>query len=242
MRSFSLIAVIVLVLSVCLFGCSSDKQEENTTQENGTQGTQAVAGSDVQESEAGSENASTPEKPSDGKEKPSERPEKMDGKVIIGKIKSVAGNQVTLELAEMPEGGFEDFTMPEGMEGFTMPEGMEFPEGMEMPEGMTPPDGMTPPEGFDGKFPGGDFDLSDLMSGDFSMPDFANGERPQGGAMPQMNMEDIELTYTGETAKYTIPVGVKVGSGDYTSLSKGMVIMLNLDDNNAVSSVMIISQ
>ncbi|MBR3802975.1 MAG: hypothetical protein IKK37_05945 [Clostridia bacterium] len=55
-------------------------------------------------------------------------------------------------------------------------------------------------------------------------------------------MGDIELEYTGKTEKYTIPVGVKVGNGDYTSLSKGMVIMLQLDESNAVSSVMIISQ
>ena len=236
MRSFSIIAVLILVLSVCLFGCSSDKQEETTTQENGSQ---AVAGSDVQEGEAGSENASTPEGTSGNKVKPSEKPEQMKGKVVIGKIKNVAGNQVTLEVAEMPE-NMEDFTMPEGMEDFTMPEGGM--EGFTMPEGMTPPDGKTPPEGFDGEFPGGNFDFSEIMNGDFTMPDFGDGGMPQIGGMPEMNMEDIELTYTGETAKYTIPIGVKVGSGDYTSLSKGMVIMLNLDDNNVVSSVMIISQ
>ncbi|MBQ3604175.1 MAG: hypothetical protein IJA02_10065 [Clostridia bacterium] len=211
MRSFSLIAVLLLVLSIAFAGCSDSQsisggQEETSLQQ--------VSG---QESKGDTSSVR-----------------------VIGKIKSVAGNQITLELAEMPEemsrpempnGDFEGFSRPEGM---TMAEGMEFPEGMEMPEGM------TPPEGFEGKMPEGDFSMPD---GDFSMPDFANGERPQGGGrMPGMNMEDIELEYTGETAKYTIPVGVKVGSGDYTSLSKGMVIMLSLDDNNAVSSVMIISQ
>lgn len=75
------------------------------------------------------------------------------------------------------------------------------------------------------------------------MPDFGDMEGfPGMGSMPQFDMGDIELEYTGKTEKYTIPVGVKVGNGDYTSLSKGMVIMLQLDESNAVSSVMIISQ
>ena len=219
MRSFSLIAVLLLVLSIAFAGCSDSQsisggQEETSLQQ--------VSG---QESKGDTSSVR-----------------------VIGKIKSVAGNQITLELAEMPE-EMSRPEMPSGdFEGFSRPEGMTMPEGMSMPEGMTPPEGfdgkmpegMTPPEGFEGKMPEGDFSMPD---GDFSMPDFANGERPQGGGrMPGMNMEDIELEYTGETAKYTIPVGVKVGSGDYTSLSKGMVIMLNLDDNNAVSSVMIISQ
>ncbi len=86
-----------------------------------------------------------------------------------------------------------------------------------MPEGMTMPEGM-------------------------SMPDFANGNFPSGGQIPQFDMGDIELKYTGTKEKYIIPKGVKVGSGDYTSLSKGMVVGLQLDESGTVTSVMIISQ
>ena len=52
----------------------------------------------------------------------------------------------------------------------------------------------------------------------------------------------MEIKYTGEKQKYIIPVGVKVGSGDYTSLSRGMIVGLQLDESGTVASVMIISQ
>ena len=242
MRKFSLFAVVLVLLSVTLFGCSSDKTPDAQTTEENTQLTQNVANQSQAETDVSQEVSSDGKNGADTS-MPPKRPEKQDmGKTVIGKIKSVAGNQVTLEIAELPENAsmpdMENFTMPDGgMEGFTMPEGMTPPEGFDgkKPEGDfnfpgfgggEMPEGMTPPEGFDGE-----------------MPDFGDMEGFTGvGSMPQFDMGDIELEYTGKTEKYTIPVGVKVGNGDYTSLSKGMVIMLQFDESNAVSSVMIISQ
>ena len=155
----------------------------------------------------------------------SQMPKPENGNMVIGKIESVAGNQITIDVAEIDG----DFEMPEmNFEDFSRPERMSMPEGME------------PPEGFSKS--SGDFEFNGEMPEGFSMPDFENGEKPQRGQMPQFNMENIEITYTGEKEKYIIPKGVKVGSGDYTSLSKGMVVGLRLDESGTVTSVMIISQ
>ena len=142
---------------------------------------------------------------------------------VIGKIESVAGNQITLALAES------DGEMPGMPENFSMPEGMSTPDGKTPPEDMSRPEGMTFPEG----------EMPDTE--DFSMPDFEKGEFPEGGK-PQFDAEDMEITYTGETAKYIIPVDTKVGMGDYTSLSKGMIVILQLDETDTVKSVQIIGQ
>ncbi len=142
---------------------------------------------------------------------------------VVGKIESIAGNQITLALAES------DGEMPDIPENFSMSEGMSAPDGKTPPEGMSRPEGMSFPEG----------EMPDMEN--FSMPDFENGEFPEGGK-PQFNAEDMEITYTGETAKYIIPVDTKVGMGDYTSLSKGMIISLQLDETDTVKSVQIIGQ
>ena len=48
-------------------------------------------------------------------------------------------------------------------------------------------------------------------------------------------------TPTGETAAYLIPVGMSVGSGDYSSVSVGMVLGLKLEDG-AVRGVSILKR
>ncbi len=152
--------------------------------------------------------------------------------MTVGKIESIVGNQVTLALGEidkdaMPErpsgempkkdGDSSDSnTRPDGKmppEEFTMPEGFSAPEGFSMPEGKSFPEGM-------------------------SRPDFSNG----GSFDKQFGGMDIDVKYTGETAQFVIPSEVQVGNGDYTSLSKGMVIGITLDENNVVSTVRILSR
>lgn len=162
--------------------------------------------------------------------------------MTVGKIKKISGNQVTLELGKIDESSFEK---PEGFENFdpeNMPEGMTRPENM--PEGMSRPDKM--PEGFDkdkmpknGEKPENmpempaDFDPSNMPEG-FSFGGFS------GGSFGSSFTAEVE--YTGETARYTIPSEVRVGSGDYTSLSEGMVIALGFDEDGVVDSVMLITE
>ncbi len=207
MRKFSIILALVLVFTFAFFGCGSGDNSDVETQ-------MPLANGDEISAPVGA---------------PQEQ-----GKMIIGKIKAIAGNQITLELGET-ENEFTPGERPTGdFEDFSMPEGMSRPEGAEPPEGFNP-DNM--PEGFDpSNMP--DFEKGEMPEGfefDGEMP---QGGRP-GGQMPGMSADDLEITYTGETAKYIIPSGLRVGNGDYTSLSKGDVVMLMLDDNNTVTSVMV---
>lgn len=167
--------------------------------------------------------------------------------MTVGKIKKISGNQITLELGEIdkdsiekPEGAskFDPDNMPEGM---SKPEGMSRPENMpedasgfdpsNMPEGMTKPEGMTRPE----NMPEGaeDFDPSNMPEG------FSFGGFPGGSFSSSIT---ATVNYTGETARYTIPAEVKVGSGDYTSLEKDMVVALGFDEDGIVNSVMLITE
>lgn len=242
-----LLVISMFVLAFC--GCTSKNDEGTGSSSQTTSAVTEIAESgeqtDTSETAAASETSANQSKPDTSGKPDVSRPAAGEkGNMVIGKIVAVAGNQITIDVAEfdgdfeMPEMNFEDFSMPEGM---TMPEGMEPPEGF---------DGEIPDFGggmFGGMF-GGDFPSGDkmpegmTMPEGMSMPDFANGEFPTGGQMPQFDMSDIELKYTGTKEKYIIPKGVKVGSGDYTSLSKGMVVGLQLDDSKTVTSVMIISQ
>jgi len=77
-----------------------------------------------------------------------------DGDSLYGQVESIDGNEVTLALAETPQGGnaMPEGEMPEGQipEG-EMPEG-QIPEG-EMPEGQIP-EGEMPEDMEEGQMPG----------------------------------------------------------------------------------------
>ncbi len=163
---------------------------------------------------------------------------------IYGKVDSIVGNEVTLELGEPAQGtapeedaGSRDesgvsaesgdssekssMSMPEGApDGMSMPEG-GMPDGMSMPEGGMP-DGMSRPEG--------------------GMPDGMS--MPEGGGMG--GGRTVELTYSGETGTYLLPAGMSIGTGDYSSISKGMVISITTatfeDGSEAIISCSILSK
>ena len=165
--------------------------------------------------------------------------------MAIGKIEAIDGNKITLAVADMesmfsgerPTGDFSDFNgempenfnpedfqgqMPEGFdpESFNGGERPSFPEG-EMPEGFDPED-------FGGEAP-------------------EKGERPENGEMPEgfnpqmgggrMNFDTSSLTFSGKKEDYTIPEGMKIGDGDYTSLKVGDVIMISFDREGGISEI-----
>ena len=133
---------------------------------------------------------------------------------VTGEVESIVGNEVTLLLGEVKQS--------------EKPEGMEMPEGMEAPEGMEKPEGMERPEG--GNFP------EDGMTEGMEMPQ--GGSFPGGGQMPQSGRggQSVEIELNGETGVYILPVGMKFGSGDYSSVTSGMVLQLKLDaDGNVVA-------
>lgn len=107
--------------------------------------------------------------------------------------------------------------------------------GGEMPEGMERPEGMEPPEG----------------------TGTAGGTGTTGGAQSQTLQVEVAETVTGEvesivgnevtllltdgtepsaeaTATYLLPVGMPIGTGDYSTVSTGMVLELSLDADGDV--------
>ena len=107
--------------------------------------------------------------------------------------------------------------------------------GGEMPEGMERPEGMEPPEG----------------------TGTAGGTGTTGGVQSQTLQVEVAETVTGEvesivgnevtllltdgtdpsaqaTATYLLPVGMPIGTGDYSTVSTGMVLELSLDADGDV--------
>lgn len=249
-----LITVGLLIISiVCFGGCSSDDGSEGdtTTMSFVTEATQEYlqsaevteetgeAETTLQATSAGESNEATDSVTDESRTttQKTTADEYDNGNMVIGKVRKISGNKVTIAIADFSG----DFEVLSG----------DFEE-MTMPSGMTPPNGAEFPGDFSSIFSGGfnfsglpdidGFDFSDFANGEFPSGEFPSGEFPSNGQFPSFNMEDVELTYTGETREYVIPENIKINSGDYTSLSEGMVIGLQTDDSGAVSSVLIISK
>ncbi len=160
--------------------------------------------------------------------------EKLNMNMVMGKIEAIDGNRITLAPADT-----------DSMFGGERPSG-EMPENFsgEMPEGFNPedfegqmPEGFDPESFKDGERPS--FSEGEMPEG-FTRPE--NGERPEG-SMPRgggmMNFDLSSVTYSGETQEYTVPEGMKIGDGDYTSLKVGDVIMISFDNEGGISEIMV---
>ena len=56
-----------------------------------------------------------------------------------------------------------------------------------------------------------------------------------------MNFDPSSLTYSGEKEEYTVPEGMKIGDGDYTSLKVGDVIIIRFDNEGGISEIMVMT-
>jgi hypothetical protein len=52
----------------------------------------------------------------------------------------------------------------------------------------------------------------------------------------------VELELTGETAEYLLPVGMRIGAGDYAQVASGMALRLSLDAEGNVIAADILSR
>ena len=139
--------------------------------------------------------------------------------------------------------------------------GGEMPEGMELPEGMEPPEGTgTGTAGGTGTVGGGaqsqtlQVEVAETVTGevesivgnevtllltDGTAPS-AEAETAAPAELPA-ETEDAEAAQTEETessaqatATYLLPVGMPIGTGDYSTVSTGMVLELSLDADGDV--------
>lgn len=159
---------------------------------------------------------------------------------------------------ESAQGGAADFggEMPEGME---RPEGMEPPEGMERPEGTGTAGGTGTTGGAQSQTL--QVEVAETVTGEVESivgnevtllltDGTAAPAEPEAAATPAATpaaseapaeTEDAEAAQTEETessgqatATYLLPVGMPIGTGDYSTVSTGMVLELSLDADGDV--------
>ncbi len=148
---------------------------------------------------------------------------------LYGKVKSLVGNTVTLDLAKQPGGG----------------------DTSVIPEGAEPDTGGDPAEGYDiaidssksAAVTGGDNEGgSDGEGGGISSDYFVEDEN---GNMVQLQPGDtpkLELEYTGETTELTIPAGLKIYDSigkelKMSDLKEGNVLMVMQNGDGSIESI-----
>ena len=146
---------------------------------------------------------------------------------------------------ESAQGGAADF-------GGEMPEGMELPEGMERPEGTGTAGGTGTTGGAQSQTL--QVEVAETVTGevesivgnevtllltDGTAPS-AEAETAEPAELPAGTV-DAEAAQTEETessaqatATYLLPVGMPIGTGDYSTVSTGMVLELSLDADGDV--------
>ena len=210
----------IMMLSLCLLliaallGCSAQAEKEKTLQQEG------VIQSAVQ----------------------------TEGTTVYGKVEKIVGNEVVLALGE-PErstassmGGRPDGATGEGKASQGDVSGGERPN-MQASEGAgTRPSGGQIPSGGSGERP----NSGQMPSGSFGerpsgSVTFENGQSLQAGGTLTETGRSVTLIYSGETGTFLLPVGMAIGAGDFSNVSKGMVLALSLDGEETVTAVRILA-
>ena len=120
---------------------------------------------------------------------------------------------------ESAQGGAADF-------GGEMPEGMERPEGMELPEGTgTGTVGGTGTAGGGAQSQTLQVEVAETVTGEV--------ESIVGNEVTLLLTDGTDPSAQA-TATYLLPVGMPIGTGDYSTVSTGMVLELSLDADGDV--------
>ncbi len=152
--------------------------------------------------------------------------------IVSGEVTAIVGNYVTLELgevstSEMATGGGDmamgdEAQMGDGEMSADMGE-MDSSEMGEMPS----MDG--------GDFSGGDMGGSDMGGGDMDMSAMGDMSSMGGGMGGNMGGgSSATITKSGEEGSYYLPVGMPIGSGDYSTVSVGDILTLTIDKDGVV--------
>lgn len=165
--------------------------------------------------------------PAEGEASPSEGADGTDAQTVTplyGKVKSLVGNSLTLDLAKQPEGGDASTVIPEG----AVPDTGEYEASVGSSKSVTVTGGE---EG------GSEGEGGEAHIGYFS--EDANGN------VVQVNPEDmpkLELEYTGETKDLTIPAGLKIYDSigkeiKMSDLKEGNVLMVIQSEDGSIESI-----
>ena len=139
---------------------------------------------------------------------------------IFGKVKSIVGNEIELEIAEPPFDVDASVSGDSGSTEFTTEEFIWDGEG-ELPEGLE--------DGGEGEVE------AESKSG---VVIAVSGEDGQTQIIGGDDGQKMDLTYTGETKSIIIPAGTEIlnligGTGLLEDIKKGSVLMIGIDDETA---------
>lgn len=164
-----------------------------------------------------------------------EQPAGSPSQTVVGRVDSIVGNEVTLALGTVASTGQGQRSNGNDNTGSLQAGGMPSIEDRggapesdmpgEMMEGAPPFEGMEMPQ--KGNMGGG------------GRP---TGENSRGNGNGEASAGRVNVSYTGETAVYLLPVGMSIGTGDFTSVSEGMVLQLSLNDEGTITAVSILSR
>ena len=146
--------------------------------------------------------------------------------ILYGKVKSLVGNSLTLDLAKQPEGDGTSTVIPEG----AVPDGYEAAIGSSKSVTITDSGdaGGSESEGDGGSEGGIGYFAEDT-----------------NGNIVQISPEDmpkLELEYTGETKELSIPAGLKIYDSvgqelKMSDLKEGNVLMVIQNEDGSISSI-----
>ncbi len=167
--------------------------------------------------------------PAEGEASPSEGADGTDAQTVTplyGKVKSLVGNSLTLDLAKQPEGGDASTVIPEG----AVPDTGEYEASVGNSKSVT----VT----------GGDEEGGNEGEGEANSIFFSEDAN---GNVVQVNPEDmpkLELEYTGETKDLTIPAGLKIYDSigkeiKMSDLKEGNVLMVMQGEDGSIESIIV---
>ena len=173
--------------------------------------------------------------------------------MVYGRVDSIIGNEVVLALGEPQRGGGSSSSSAdqsgaqadgEQQSGASGEQSGENPSGTSgtgqrgnwSASGGNATDGAPSGEMPSGEAPSGQMPSGEAPSGDKAAALSGNaGGTQQGG-------RSVSLTYSGDTATYLLPVGMAIGSGDFSDVTEGMVLSLTLDTEGTITAVSILSR
>jgi hypothetical protein len=161
-----------------------------------------------------------------------------DTTVVYGRVDSIVGNEVTLALGE-PQKGSDTASSSSLGQGGQAQTGTEQSgdSGKQTSSGERPSGNMG--KRSSGEMPSGEMPSGEMPSGEMPSGASGTGDSTQSGTQ---GGRSVTLDYTGETATYLLPVGMAIGTGDFSDVTEGMVLSLTLSADSTITAVTILSR
>lgn len=174
--------------------------------------------------------------------------------LVYGRVDSIIGNEVVLALGEPQRGGGSSSSSADqsgAQADGKQQSGASGEQSGENPSGTsgTGQRGNWSASGgnaTDGA-PSGEMPSGQTFSGEAPSGQMPSGEAPSGDIAAALSGNagggrSVSLTYSGDTATYLLPVGMAIGSGDFSDVTEGMVLSLTLDTEGTITAVSILSR